>query len=207
MQTTQTHPLSATSENTPNVAKHQTVDRMVLISAYFDGEFEQSDLESLSNASSIGADIDPLEHREDWAIYALIADSLAHPSAQVLGPSVEFTARLSAALQREPAHQVAFETAQDRAATPLSNSSTSPRAWSRWFSWPSLAMAAAVAAVVWVAQPLLMLNDDLVVVATPTVATETPLDGEIVSDYANAHRQFSGPIAVRQATFEPEAER
>jgi len=207
MQTTQTHPLSATSENTPNVAEHQTVDPKALISAYFDGEFEQSDLESLSNASSIVADIDPLKHKEDWAIYALISDSLVHPSAHVRGPSVEFTARLSAALQREPVHQRAVDTVPDRAATPLSNSATSPRVWSRWFSWPSLAMAAAVAAVVWVAQPLLMLNDDVLIVATPTVVTESPVDGEIVSDYAYAHRQFSGPIAVRQATFEPEAER
>ncbi len=206
MQTTQTHPLSAASDGTHHVAEHPAVDRMELISAYFDGEFDQSDLESISNAASPIADLDPLEHKEDWAIFALIADSLAQPSAQALSPSVEFTARLSAALQREPAHQPAADMDPDRSSTPLTQSASSPGFWSRWFSWPSLAMAAAVAAVVWVAQPLLMLDGE-VVLATPTVMIEVPADGEVVSDYANAHRQFSGPIAVRQATFEPEVKR
>jgi hypothetical protein len=60
--------------------------------------------------------------------------------------------------------------------------------------------------VVWVAQPLLML-DEVVVVSTPTVLPQPVVDGASVSDYANAHRQFSGPIAVRQASFEPGVDR
>ena len=207
MQTTPTHPLSAVSnDNTPDAAEPQTLDRLELISAYFDGEFEQSDTELLSSASPLATDLDPLEHKKDWALYALISDSLVQPSARVLSPSAEFSARLSAALQREPVHQLAVDKGQDRQATSLSQRAARPSAWSKWFSWPSLAMAAAVAAVVWVAQPLLML-DDVVVVATPTVQTQPSVDGAIVSDYANAHRQFSGPIAVRQASFEPGVDR
>jgi len=207
MQTTPTHPLSAVSnDNTPDAAEPQTLDRLELISAYFDGEFEQSDTELLSSASPLSTDLDPLEHKEDWALYALISDSLVQPYARALSPSAEFSARLSAALQREPVHQLAVDKGQDRQATSLSQRAARPSAWSKWFSWPSLAMAAAVAAVVWVAQPLLML-DDVVVVATPTVVTQPSVDGAIVSDYANAHRQFSGPIAVRQASFEPGVDR
>lgn len=207
MQTTQTqHPSAESIENTRDAAEPQTVDRLELISAYFDGEFEQTDTERRSSACSLTVDLDPLEYKEDWALYALIADSLAQPAARAFSPSTEFTTRLSAALQREPAHQLATDTAQDRAAVSVSQRATRPSAFSRWFSWPSLAMAAAIAAVVWVAQPLLML-DEVVVVSTPTVLPQPVVDGASVSDYANAHRQFSGPIAVRQASFEPGVDR
>ncbi len=207
MQKTPTPSLSAESNNIKSDAvESQMLDRLELISAYFDGEFEQSDAELLSSASPRATDLDPLEHKDEWAIFALIADSLAQPTGRALSPSAEFTARLSAALQREPAHQLAVDTGQDRPARSLTQNEARSSAWSRWFSWPSLAMAAAVAAVVWVAQPLLML-DEVSVVATPTVLTQPLVDGAIVSDYANAHRQFSGPIAVRQASFEPGADR
>lgn len=209
MQKTQTHHLTISSTD----AKPQTVDQLELISAYFDGEFEQSGAEQLPGVLPLAEDIDPLEHKADWALYALIADSLAQPAARALNPSDDFSARLSAALQREPAHQPVLDTAAAQSQRSPSPVDLKPSSlWSRWLSWPSLAMAAAVAAVVWVAQPLLML-DEAVVVATPTVVTQPsvvtqpPVDGRIVSDYANAHRQFSGPIAVRQASFEPEVER
>jgi sigma-E factor negative regulatory protein RseA len=208
MQTTQTHHLSAVSSDiTPDEVKPRTVDRLELISAYFDGEFENSDADLLSSALPQADDLDPLEHKEDWAIYALIADSLSQPAARAFSPSVEFTARLSAALQREPAHLQAADTAEGCEVIPVSQSAAEgPSVWSKWFSWPSLAMAAAVAAVVWVAQPLLI-PDEIVVATTPTAVIQTPVNGQVVSDYANAHRQFSGPIAVRQASFEPEVER
>jgi sigma-E factor negative regulatory protein RseA len=208
MQTTQTHLLSAVSiDITPDGDKHRAVDRLELISAYFDGEFESSDVELLSSALPQANDLDPLEHKEDWAIYALIADSLSQPATRAFSPSVEFTARLSAALQREPVHLQAVDTAGKLEVTSVSQIATvGPSVWARWFSWPSLAMAAAVAAVVWVAQPLLI-PDEIVVATTPTAVTQPPANGQMVSDYANAHRQFSGPIAVRQASFEPEVER
>lgn len=208
MQTIQTHHLSAVSGDiTPDGDKPRTVDRLELISAYFDGEFENSDADLLSSALPQADDLDPLEHKEDWAIYALIADSLSQPAARAFSPSVEFTARLSAALQREPAHLQAVDTPVGRLATSVSeNAIEKPSVWSKWLSWPSLAMAAAVAAVVWVSQPLLI-PDEIVVATAPRAVVQSSVNGQIVSDYANAHRQFSGPIAVRQASFEPEVER
>lgn len=207
MQKTQTQHLStASKDNAPATGEPLAVDRLELISAYFDGEFEQTDLERLSSAPSLATDPDPLEHKADWALYALIADSLAQPATDAPSPSAEFSTRLTAALQREPVHQRATDTERVRAAATLAQSVTKPSVWSRWFSWPSLAMAAAVAAVVWVAQPLLVL-DEAELVVTPTTVTQPPVDGAIVSDYANAHRQFSGPIAVRQASFEPGVDR
>jgi len=205
MQKTQ-HLSAAPSDITPATGEPLAVDRLELISAYFDGEFEHSDLEQLSSTPSLATDLDPLDHKEDWALYALIADSLAQPATRALSPSVEFGTRLSAALQREPVHQPAAATERVHATAALAQGVTKPNAWPRWFSWPSLAMAAAVAAVVWVAQPLLVL-DEAELVVTPTMVTQPPGNGATVSDYANAHRQLSGPIAVRQASFEPGVDR
>lgn len=197
--------------NSPTVladsAAHETsnpsMERLESISAFFDGEFEAS---QLLPESSI--DPDPVEHKQDWAIYALIAASLTQPSGRALTPSAEFSARLSAAMAREPVHEplATKAPAQIDAPTPPVPIDTRTGGWSRWFSWPSVAVVAAVAAVLWIAQPLITL-DESTAVATPVELNQPTLAGTVISDYANAHRQYSGPIAVRQASFEPEAER
>jgi sigma-E factor negative regulatory protein RseA len=64
------------------------------------------------------------------------------------------------------------------------------------------AMAAAVAAVVWVARPFLIPEsstarvDQIASVSTPALANPV-----VVRDYVAAHRQLAGPAAVRQVSF------
>lgn len=204
MKTTPAHHLSAApGANTQSSSDDLGTDRLALTSAFFDGEFDQS-----LSTSPTEAGIDPLAHKQDWAIYALIADTLTQPSGRAFSPSAAFTARLSAALEREPVYQLGSD-AQGAGASkqkPARQTGAKTSTWSRWVSWPSLSVAAAVTAVVWVAQPLLTL-DESVVVATPVMETQPTVAGAVIADYANAHRQFSGPIAVRQASFEPEAEK
>jgi hypothetical protein len=71
--------------------------------------------------------------------------------------------------------------------------------------WPSVAMAAAVASVVWVAKPLFV--PELSAPATQTAKANTPspvatnLEASAVRDYVTAHRQISGPSNVRPASF------
>jgi sigma-E factor negative regulatory protein RseA len=154
-------------------------------SAVFDGELDlQSEVEHHP------------EHLSQWSTYGLIGDAMRDPA--LLKPvSAAFSVRLSAALAREPVHQV--NQPVDQAVK------VKPRSWSNWFAWPSLAVAAAVVSVVWVAQPLLAPED----AASPAlVLTESAeLDPAVINDYMDAHRQLSGPIAVRQASHLPGAER
>jgi sigma-E factor negative regulatory protein RseA len=155
------------------------------LSAVFDGEL---DLQSQ-------AEQDP-HHRAQWSTYGLIGDAMRDPGL-IKPVSAAFSVRLSAALAREPAHNVNRPLGQTPALKPRSSPG--------WFAWPSLAIAAAVASVIWVAQPLLSTED----AASPALAlTESAeLDPAIVHDYMDAHRQLSGPIAVRQASHLPGAER
>lgn len=152
------------------------------LSALFDGELNDCDLSP-----------DLFEHKEDWALYALIGESLSQSSQAVpiQLPSSTFGIRMAAALEREPAHAATQQS--------ITAAAKAARVRSKWLAWPGLAMAAAVAAVVWVAQPLFLDDEPL-----PVVAVSSPASVPAVSDYTSAHRHLSGPLAVRQASFEPE---
>ena len=71
--------------------------------------------------------------------------------------------------------------------------------------WPSVAMAAAVASVVWVARPLFV--PELSAPSAQTAKVNAPssvvtnLEASAVRDYVTAHRQISGPSNVRPASF------
>lgn len=162
------------------------------LSAVIDGE-----------SSFEGMHLEDAELRQRWSVYHLIGDALREPSATV-GVSAEFAARMSAALAREPMH--------GQAAEPVSLGQPRKTA-SRWrqavLAWPGIAVAAAVASVLWVAQPLFGLEQQaqqaLSVANTETAdAAATAANGQQVwpaSDYVSAHRQMAGPIAVRQVAF------
>lgn len=145
------------------------------LSAGYDGELTDKTLGQLDRSA-----------KGDWTIYGVIGDALRDPV--LLKPvSATFSTRMSAALAREQAHRGALgarSSAKRRSHRPV------------WFAWPSLAVAAAVASVVWVAQPLLAPDE---AVLTAPVAESASLDPVLVHDYADAHRHLSGPIAVRQA--------
>jgi hypothetical protein len=71
--------------------------------------------------------------------------------------------------------------------------------------WPSVAMAAAVASVVWVAKPLFVPELSAPSAQTANVTVQSPvatnLEASAVRDYVTAHRQISGPSNVRPASF------
>ena len=71
--------------------------------------------------------------------------------------------------------------------------------------WPSVAMAAAVASVVWVAKPLFVPELSAPSAQTANATVQSPvatnLEASAVRDYVTAHRQISGPSNVRPASF------
>ena len=127
-------------------------------------------------------------NRQVWDTYHLIGDVMRSNDLAVQ-PSTQFHARLSRALDAE----LPIVAAPRRALR---------GAWRMGLS--GAAMAAAVATVVWVAQPSLVGGNadgsgasQVLADATPSVADDTAL-----SAYLEAHRQMAGPSAIRQGSFE-----
>jgi len=120
--------------------------------------------------------------RATWDTYHLIGDVMRTPDLAIT-PTAAFTAKLADALAAEPAHQAAHTV------------SSPPPSPSRW-TWPSLALAAALALIFWVARPLLFDADP-----DATVLAEQQRQREAVAafnDYLDAHRQLVGPGMGRQ---------
>jgi sigma-E factor negative regulatory protein RseA len=71
--------------------------------------------------------------------------------------------------------------------------------------WPSVAMAAAVASVVWVSKPLFVPELSEPSAQTAKASVQSPvasnLEASAVSDYVTAHRQISGLSNFRPASF------
>jgi len=166
------------------------------LSAFMDGEEESVDIDS-----------DPLVARHHWATYHLIGEALREPTT--LAPvTTTFASRMSAALEREVVHgQLTYE-------PPPKPSRRRVASWRQALStWPGFAVAAAVASVVWIAQPLL--GPEQATVSTTSVTQAEPASRSVNSqeleqarpewDYVSAHRQMAGPIAVRQVAFTPGA--
>jgi len=160
-----------------------------LICALMDGELEGDEVvRAIAQCES-----------KDWATYHLIGDVLRRSDA--IGPVSEtFAARMSAALAREVPHKPteSIRSGHSNAAAAKSEESMG---WKRWIAWPALAVTAAVASVIWVAQPLF--DDQASQVAFTQSTPIQPASESAFSDYTEAHRQFAGPIAVQQASYMP----
>lgn len=166
------------------------LDAEQALSTYVDGQ---------GVASSIDLSDPALKQR--WTEYQLISDALRDPSS--LTPvSQVFTARMSAALAREPAHgHVSHEAEPAQVARPSFFERIS-------MAWPGLAVATAVASVVWIAQPLFGLEQGM---ESPVAVQTVPSENVAVAqegfsptaDYVSAHRHLAGPIAPRQVAFMP----
>ncbi|MDQ8031819.1 hypothetical protein CEG14_06940 [Bordetella genomosp. 1] len=145
------------------------------VSAWMDGEGSDDFPEILSSPQA----------RQAWSTYHLIGDALRNPGP-VITPSADFHARLSRALDAE---------------LPIV---AAPRRRSHLrMGLSGLAVAAAVATVVWVAQPYVTGGvpaggrTQVLADAAGPGADDGPL-----RDYLEAHRQMAGPSAVRQVSFE-----
>lgn len=165
----------------------------LLISAMVDAEVD-----------SVRMPVDLAAHRETWSMYHLIGDALRHDGA-VSPVSSDFTARMSAALAREVSHAPDLQSVQTARSAP-------PSRFKQFFgAWPGLAVAAAVASVVWVAEPILGLGGATqtgMVTATQGAVAQTALMAQARPelDYVTAHRQLASPMAVRDVSFMPRAD-
>lgn len=128
-------------------------------------------------------DLDTPYGRQVWDTYHLIGDVLRSEDL-ALKPSALFYARLSKAIDAEPP-----------IVAPRRNTGTLGR-----MGWSGLAVAAAVASVVWVAWPYFSGGQAPQSVQPQVMAA---LDDPGVQDYVEAHNQFAGANPIRQASFEP----
>jgi len=172
----------------------------VTISAWMDGD-EQTSLPSELFTESGHA---------TWQVYHLIGDTLRTPEL-ALTSKADLSHRIAQALVTEPAlAQVPKDSAEKPAVqsvqvSPAPQQLTSLAKLMRRVVWPSVAMAAAVASVVWVAKPLFV--PELSAPSVQASKTDTTravasnLEASAVRDYVTAHRQISGPSNVRPAAF------
>ena len=132
-------------------------------------------------------DLDSPYGRQVWDTYHLIGDVMRSQDLSIR-PSDRFYARVSAALDAEPAIV---------APAPLAHRHLVRNSLS------GLAVAAAVASVVWMARPFFF-GGDAVPTATPVVAQADEPDGADpgLADYMAAHQSMAGAGAVRQVSFD-----
>lgn len=128
-------------------------------------------------------DLDTPYGRRVWDTYHLIGDVLRSEELAIK-PSDFLYARISRAIDEEPAIVAPQRSPMRRYA----------RAGLSGF-----AVAAAVAAVAWVALPYFTTTEGAAV-DTPVLATNEP---EGLYDYVAAHRDITGVGPIRQASFEP----
>ncbi|HBI83416.1 hypothetical protein G3I67_07815 [Orrella sp. NBD-18] len=161
----------------------------ITISAWMDGDEVDLASEVLSTEHGL----------EQWKLYHLIGDTLRTPELAVTRGET-LAARVHAAVAAEPAIIAAPK--------PVSKIEDRPQRkahWIRRYGLPGLAMAAAVASVIWVARPLIvpeMGNVPSQMANAPSAnVMASNADMPAVRDYVSAHRSMSGPSAVRQVSF------
>jgi sigma-E factor negative regulatory protein RseA len=187
----------------------------VTISAWMDGDAQTSLPSELFTASG----------HATWQVYHLIGDTLRTPEL-ALSTQANLSQRVAQALVAEPAlsasapAQAALHSSPTEAAPTFTAPVELPRLTPalaearkltplskllRRVVWPSVAMAAAVASVVWVAKPLFVPELSAPSAQTANVNVQSPvatnLEASAVRDYVTAHRQISGPSNVRPASF------
>lgn len=152
------------------------------LSAWLDGE------QPLSEAFSLGQ-----VNRDTWDVYHLIGDVMRSADLATQ-PSQAFQSRLSRALEAE----LPIVAAPRRSVS---------HPWRLGLS--GAAMAAAVATVVWVAQPYFGTSSPMSrgTQVLADASLQAGSDDANLSAYLEAHRQMAGPSAVRQVSFEQGAGR
>ena len=146
------------------------------VSAWVDGESEMR-----------AEELDTPYGRQLWDTYHLIGDVMRSPDLAIR-PSDRFYARVSAAIDAEPAIV---------APSPLVRRHLVRNGLS------GLAVAAAVASVVWMARPFFFGADSVPAVAPVVAQAEEPDAADPgLSDYMAAHQSMAGAGAVRQVSLD-----
>ena len=164
------------------------------ISAWMDGDADTEMPKHLLSAQG----------QSTWDLYHLIGDTLRTP-ALALPATHSLQQRISQAIAQEPSIVAAPQPVARLGSKP--NATSGLRFWSRTV-WPGVAMAAAVASVIWMAKPFLLPELTApaeqvaeVTSAQPMRATEVAFNAPVVREYVNTHREMSGPANVRQVSF------
>uniref|UniRef100_UPI00333F867B sigma-E factor negative regulatory protein n=1 Tax=Castellaniella defragrans TaxID=75697 RepID=UPI00333F867B len=144
------------------------------VSAWVDGE-----------ADMRADELDTPYGRQIWDTYHLIGDVM-RSNDLAIRPSDRFYARVSAAIDAEPAI--------------LAPAAVSRRGALR-LGLSGLAVAAAVASVMWVAWPALFSEDQALPQTAPVLAQAQPADPGL-ADYMAAHRAIVGVGPVHQVSFD-----
>jgi len=166
------------------------------ISAWMDGDAETDMPTHLTSAQG----------QSTWDLYHLIGDTLRTP-ALALPETSSLQQRISQAIAQEPAIVASPAPTSRSLSAPAATGTNGLRSWGRTI-WPGVAMAAAVASVIWVAKPFLLpelsLSSEQVAEVTPAQpvrSTEVAFNAPVVRDYVNTHREISGPANVRHVSF------
>lgn len=166
------------------------------ISAWMDGDAETDMPEHLRSA----------EGKATWELYHLIGDTLRTP-ALAMPTTHSLQSRISRALEQEPAIIAAPKPDSNTNTSPVRSVANGSHFWSRNFL-PGIAMAAAVASVIWVAKPFLLpeYSEPAGQVAEASTSqavrpTEVAFNTPDIRDYVSTHRDISGPANVRQVSF------
>lgn len=164
----------------------------LLISAYMDGD-HPGHPEGLLTQQGL----------QTWEMYHLIGDTLRSSELGFVGQA-SLSQKISRLIESEPVLSISSAQAQLSSASSPAPATLKQPGLLRKVVWPSLAMAAAVASVVWVARPFFVPDQSMTSVQQVAVADPVrPVDPSAVNDYLQAHRQLSGPAAVRQVSFTP----
>jgi sigma-E factor negative regulatory protein RseA len=128
-----------------------------------------------------------LSQKQNWEIYHLIGDVMRNPD-------------LALNLSSNLAHQIALRVDQEPALVMPSpqklNLNPAASRWQRF--WPTLAMAAAVASVVWVARPVIEQMQGTQTAPQFARANNFSLAASArLNTYVRAHRDLSGPAVVQ----------
>lgn len=166
------------------------------ISAWMDGDAE----------TDMPTHLTSTQGQSTWDLYHLIGDTLRTP-ALALPATHSLQQRISQAIALEPAIVAAPAPASRSQLASAATATNGLRSWGRTV-WPGVAMAAAVASVIWVAKPFLLpelatSSEQIAEVtpAQPVRSTEVAFNAPVVRDYVNTHREISGPANVRQVSF------
>jgi len=141
-----------------------------------------------------------------WELYHLIGDTLRTP-ALAMPATHSLQARIARALDQEPAIIAAPKPEASANTSSSSTAKNDSRFWGRNFL-SGVAMAAAVASVIWVAKPFVLSDYSQptaqiaeVAPPQPVRATEVAFNTPDIRDYVSTHRDMSGPANVRQVSF------
>jgi sigma-E factor negative regulatory protein RseA len=148
------------------------------------------DAEDIDTIDQLRMD-DLLAQQQDWELYHLIGDVMRSPEL-ALKPVTNLTQKIAFKIDQEPA----LSSADVKNAVNSANIVVHSSRWQRY--WPSLAMAAALASVVWVAQPIIkQMEGSQNAAQFARAKTESITSSTRLYSYVRAHRDLSGPAVVQ----------